>query len=671
MPGERSPGGGSSIFGRISARSSIFSSKDVKCSVQLLDDSDTISNEFKRSDTAQTILDYVCELRGIQEKDYFGLRYQDHNKHRYWLDLSRPISHVAKQFKSDNLALRLRFRFYPTNPSHLRDPVTKYQLFVQLRRDLLHGRLYCPQTRSAELAALILQTELGDYDAEVRPSNYVSEYKLLLRQTQKTEDRIAEYHKALKGKSFEEAESAFLQKASLLDTYGFDPYTVKDPKDSTTAVYLGVSHKGILIYQVSQKLHHITWNKLEKVDYVSRELRITPKDNYEPPPAAPGMTNGLEASPTKKKDHPRYQLKYLCPSGNFAKHLWTHILSQQAFFNEDSSKHIKPKFSKPRIPLLTRGSTFRFPGKKVEKEIEETPLSDESVLLSTSLLALDPNTSAISADSPSNDTNVFDASIMTSRSSTIKRYHLPHQVGFKPEPRQPSPWLNGNATEHSQETRAYPSLRELNKNDGRTKPIDMNGGPNMESPLDPTNTPVGSHQLAGSPSSPMSINSERSLEAAQQLSSTPLEGNHISTVSFSAISQIDKDKEHVPEPQKIGNGDRREEKTMEQALGLSSESVFKSNGRPNGGTNMNGHANGKTGVVSSGTSSERGSKIANVVFVTLLIFILFIFLLIALFERHGDADYVESWPWLASLRHHYYEPARHFTLKQYGKYFRK
>ena len=47
MPGERSPGGGSSIFGRISARSSIFSSKDVKCSVQLLDDSDTISNEFK------------------------------------------------------------------------------------------------------------------------------------------------------------------------------------------------------------------------------------------------------------------------------------------------------------------------------------------------------------------------------------------------------------------------------------------------------------------------------------------------------------------------------------------------------------------------------------------------------------------------------------------------
>lgn len=49
-----------------------------------------------------------------------------------------------------------------------------------------------------KISNLSFSAELGDYDAEVRPSNYVSEYKLLLRQTQKTEDRIAEYHKALK-----------------------------------------------------------------------------------------------------------------------------------------------------------------------------------------------------------------------------------------------------------------------------------------------------------------------------------------------------------------------------------------------------------------------------------------------------------------------------------------
>ncbi|KIH59095.1 FERM protein [Ancylostoma duodenale] len=80
-----------------------------------------------RSQPAQSILDYICELKNIREKDYLGLRYQDHNKHRYWVDLSRPVSHIAKQFKSDSLALRLRFRYYPAEPSHLREDVSRRQ----------------------------------------------------------------------------------------------------------------------------------------------------------------------------------------------------------------------------------------------------------------------------------------------------------------------------------------------------------------------------------------------------------------------------------------------------------------------------------------------------------------------------------------------------------------
>ncbi|RCN50301.1 FERM protein, partial [Ancylostoma caninum] len=83
---------------------------------------------FQRSQPAQSILDYICELKNIREKDYLGLRYQDHNKHRYWVDLSRPVSHIAKQFKSDSLALRLRFRYYPAEPSHLREDVSRLAL---------------------------------------------------------------------------------------------------------------------------------------------------------------------------------------------------------------------------------------------------------------------------------------------------------------------------------------------------------------------------------------------------------------------------------------------------------------------------------------------------------------------------------------------------------------
>ncbi|PIO76973.1 FERM central domain protein [Teladorsagia circumcincta] len=274
---------------------------------------------------------------------------------------------------------------------------------MQLQRDLLHGRLYCPQNQSAELAALILQAQLGDYNESVHVDNYVSQYKLLLKQTPRLEERIAEIHKSLRGKSTSAAELEFLEKASRLDTYGFDPYTVKDPKDPSHAVYLGVSHKGILIYHANQKMHHIPWSYLSKVDYIGKEVYIYPMDAYVPPSCSGDFEDNHEKKHKDRKS--RLVLKYHCPSGTFAKHLWNHILSQQAFFNEQSALMIKPKFSKPRIPLLSRGSTFRYPSRRVLREIENTDIASDSEL---------------AANGPA-----------------FVRFELPRQ-----EPRKEQPWLN-------------------------------------------------------------------------------------------------------------------------------------------------------------------------------------------------------------------------------------
>uniref|UniRef100_A0A158P6Y7 FERM domain-containing protein n=1 Tax=Angiostrongylus cantonensis TaxID=6313 RepID=A0A158P6Y7_ANGCA len=469
----------SSFLGRLSARSSFISPKDVKVVVQLLNDSDSISNEFKRSQPAQAILDYICELRNIREKDFLGLRYQDHNKHRYWVDLSRPIAHIAKQFKcnftssvtADSLALRLRFRYYPAEPSHLRESESvtenlhsygvhfcRYQLFMQLQRDLLHGRLYCLQSQAAELAALILQAQLGDYNEAVHKGNYVSQYKLLLKQTPHLEERIAEIHKSLRGKATPVAELEFLEKASRLDTYGFDPYTVKDPKDSSHAVYLGVSHKGILIFHGSQKVHHIPWSYLSKVDYTGKELYIYPIEAYVPPISNGSSDGKTDTNQTKvriptsiqylnraiRNDRKsRLVLKYHCPSSMFAKHLWNHILSQQAFFNEQSVLLIKPKFSKPRIPLLSRGSTFRFPSRRVLREIENADILMENEHVANG--------------------------------AAFVRFELPRQ-----EPRGDQPWLNKYHT--------LPNMRTNHNNNERLN-IDQN------SVEDPIGEKVGSSKF--------------------------------------------------------------------------------------------------------------------------------------------------------------------------------
>ncbi|VDK63919.1 unnamed protein product [Gongylonema pulchrum] len=73
----------------------------------------------------------------------------------------------------------------------------------------------------------------------------------------------------------------FLKRASKLETYGFDPYTVLDKHKQT--MYIGVTHRGIYVYHVSRMIHHITWNELEKVDYLGKEIIITPVSSYVSP----------------------------------------------------------------------------------------------------------------------------------------------------------------------------------------------------------------------------------------------------------------------------------------------------------------------------------------------------------------------------------------------------
>jgi len=71
------------------------------------------------------------------------------------------------------------------------------------------------------------------------------------------------------------------------------------------------------------------------------------------------------------KNDKNNMIKFTCPSVTFAKHLWRHLLSQQAFYTESSASSVRPKFSKPRIPILSRGSTFRYSSIRVLNELEK------------------------------------------------------------------------------------------------------------------------------------------------------------------------------------------------------------------------------------------------------------------------------------------------------------
>lgn len=81
--------GGTSFLSRLgSSRSTL--SKEYRATVQLLDDAETLSIEFKKGDTGAAVFASVCDALNIAERDYFGLRYMDTYKNRVRSLISLP-----------------------------------------------------------------------------------------------------------------------------------------------------------------------------------------------------------------------------------------------------------------------------------------------------------------------------------------------------------------------------------------------------------------------------------------------------------------------------------------------------------------------------------------------------------------------------------------------------
>ncbi|XP_055945730.1 FERM domain-containing protein 5-like isoform X2 [Argiope bruennichi] len=320
---------------------------DYKCTIRLLDDTEVLQCDFQSEHKGQYLLDYTCNALNLVEKDYFGLRYVDSHKQRHWLDLTKSI---LKQVKGMSpIIFCFRVKFYPQEPYRLKEEITRYQIFLQLRRDLLHGRLYCSQSDGAMLAAYIIQSELGDYDPEEHPPSYVSEFKLLLKQTPRLEEKIAEIHQTqLRGQVPAVAEMNFLRKACLLDTYGVDPHPVKDHKG--TQLYLGINYAGILTFQGSRKTHHLKWPDIQKINYEGKMFIV--------------HLLFSEDARTKKK----HLVGFKCPSQAACHHLWKCAVEQRYFFTMESSNDVPQVTTSGGI--FSRGCKFRYSG-RVEKEIVE------------------------------------------------------------------------------------------------------------------------------------------------------------------------------------------------------------------------------------------------------------------------------------------------------------
>ncbi|XP_030276831.1 protein 4.1-like isoform X7 [Sparus aurata] len=317
--------------------------KTTPFKVTLLDTAE-YEGEIEKHSKGQTLMDMVCEHLNLLEKDYFGLTFADTDTQKNWLD---PSKEIKKQMRNSPWNFAFAVKFYPPDPSQLTEDITRYYLCLQLRDDMLSGRLPCSFVTHALLGSYSVQAELGDYDHDDHGSDYVSDFRFAPNQTRELEERVMELHRNYKGMTPAEAEINFLENAKKLSMYGVDLHHAKDSEGID--IMLGVCANGLLIYRDRLRINRFAWPKILKISYKRSNFYIKIR---------PGEYEQFEST-----------IGFKLPNHRAAKKLWKVCIEHHTFF-----RLVSPE--PPPKGFLVMGSKFRYSGRTQAQTRQASALID-------------------------------------------------------------------------------------------------------------------------------------------------------------------------------------------------------------------------------------------------------------------------------------------------------
>uniref|UniRef100_A0A8C8AV65 Protein 4.1 n=1 Tax=Otus sunia TaxID=257818 RepID=A0A8C8AV65_9STRI len=326
------------------AQKAVKRHRNMYCKVVLLDDT-IFECTMDKHAKGQDLLKKVCDHLNLLEEDYFGLAIWDTPTSRTWLD---PAKEIKKQVHGGPWDFTFNVKFYPPDPAQLTEDITRYYLCLQLRQDIIMGRLPCSFATLALLGSYTVQSELGDYDPDLHSPDYISEFKLAPNQTKELEEKVVELHKTYRSMTPAQADLEFLENAKKLSMYGVDLHQAKDLEG--VDITLGVCASGLLVYKDKLRINRFPWPKVLKISYKRSSFFIKIR---------PGEQEQYEST-----------IGFKLPSYRAAKKLWKVCVEHHTFFRLTSTEAI------PKSRFLALGSKFRYSGRTQAQTRQASALID-------------------------------------------------------------------------------------------------------------------------------------------------------------------------------------------------------------------------------------------------------------------------------------------------------